>query len=387
MRETEENLRERLQEQLKKIEDISARKEAREIYESVFQQLMCYQEQKLQQLEQQVKSSMCECTADYGIDMFLTTHEESRKWEDVCEVLSETKQYPLEWNQKRIKRVYLALPQHQLQQIKKEQRAFHAVVRTDCEEYRCKVALQEDDTAVETINTFNEMMESNGLNNPFLPYCFVERFCHVIFQEQQDKLRPGEEIEAIEIDWEDLEPWIKEDVVLLTNFRACQLKEKAFPIPEQNEVRFQHDIMVRNKKYAYLLDVSRLSNYEISRKQDTMTVKTTNNNYQIWDAYEIVPRVEWEKAGKVTNVLSNRIKTSVIDGIQRGRKTSKAELYRMITSYEAASYFERIEIIEDTICFYAKQDTYVERACMEMIMSDIKAMYSALQLMGVLYMT
>lgn len=387
MRETEENLRERLQEQLKKIEDISARKEAREIYESVFQQLMCYQEQKLQQLEQQVKSSMCECTADYGIDMFLTTHEESRKWEDVCEVLSETKQYPLEWNQKRIKRVYLALPQHQLQQIKKEQRAFHAVVRTDCEEYRCKVALQEDDTAVETINTFNEMMESNGLNNPFLPYCFVERFCHVIFQEQQDKLRPGEEIEAIEIDWEDLEPWIKEDVVLLTNFRACQLKEKAFPIPEKNEVRFQHDIMVRNKKYAYLLDVSRLSNYEISRKQDTMTVKTTNNNYQIWDAYEIVPRVEWEKAGKVTNVLSNRIKTSVIDGIQRGRKTSKAELYRMITSYEAASYFERIEIIEDTICFYAKQDTYVERACMEMIMSDIKAMYSALQLMGVLYMT
>lgn len=387
MRETEENLRERLQEQLKKIEDISARKEAREIYESVFQQLMCYQEQKLQQLEQQVKSSMCECTADYGIDMFLTTHEESRKWEDVCEVLSETKQYPLEWNQKRIKRVYLALPQHQLQQIKKEQRAFHAVVRTDCEEYRCKVALQEDDTAVETINTFNEMMESNGLNNPFLPYCFVERFCHVIFQEQQDKLRPGEEIEAIEIDWEDLEPWIKEDVVLLTNFRACQLKEKAFPIPEKNEVRFQHDIMVRNKKYAYLLDVSRLSNYEISRKQDTMTVKTTNNNYQIWDAYEIVPRVEWEKAGKVTNVLSNRIKTSVIDGIQRGRKTSKAELYRMITSYEAASYFERIEIIEDTICFYAKQDTYVERACMEMIMSDINAMYNALQLMGVLYMT
>lgn len=387
MRETEENLRERLQEQLKKIEDISARKEAREIYESVFQQLMCYQEQKLQQLEQQVKSSMCECTADYGIDMFLTTHEESRKWEDVCEVLSETKQYPLEWNQKRIKRVYLALPQHQLQQIKKEQRAFHAVVRTDCEEYRCKVALQEDDTAVETINTFNEMMESNGVNNPFLPYCFVERFCHVIFQKQQDKLRPGEQIEDIEIDWADLEPWIKEDVVLLTNFRACQLKEKAFPIPEQNEVRFQHDIMVGNKKYAYLLDVSMLSNYEISRKQDTMTVKTTNNNYQIWDAYEIVPRVEWEKAGKVTSVLSNRIKTSVIDGIQRGRKTSKAELYRMITSYEVASYFERIEIIEDTICFYAKQDTYVERACMEMIMSDIKAMYSALQLTGVLYMT
>ena len=385
MRDIEEKLRERLQEQLKTIENISARKEAREIYESVFQQLMCYQEEKLQQLEQQVKSSMCEGTADFGVDLFLTTHEESRKWEDVCEVLNETKLYPLEWNQKRIKRVYLELPQHLLQQIKKEQRVFRAVVRTDCEEYHCKVALQEDERAVETINTFNEMMESNGVNNPFLPHCFVERFCHVIFQEQQDKLRPGERMESIEIDWEELAPWIKEDVVLLTNFRICQLKEKAFPIPEQNEVRFQHDIIVKNKKYAYVLDVSKLSNYEISRQQDTMIVKTTYSNYQSWNAYEIVPRTEWEKAGKATNVLSTRLKNSVIDYIQRGRKKSKAELHRMITSYEVASYFERIEIIEDTICFYAKQDTYIERACMEMILSDIKAMYSGVQITGVLY--
>lgn len=392
---TEEKLRERLQEQvssqlskqLLRIEDLSARKEAREIYQSVFQQLAYYQEQKLQQLEQQVKNSICESQADYGIDMFLTSHEDSRKWEDVCGILNETKCYPWDWNQKQIKRVYLELSQHQLKQVKKEQRTFHAVVRTNCDVYKCKVALQEDEKTVETINTFNEIMESNGVDQPLLPNCFVERFCDVIFLEQQDKLRAEERIEFIEIDWEELEDCVKEDVVLMVNFRECQLKEKVFPVPEQNEVRFQHEIIVANKKYAYILDVSKLSNYEISRQQDTMVIKTTNSNYQIWNAYEIVPRTEWEKAGKATNVLSTRLKNSVIDYIQRGRKTSKAELHRMITSYEVASYFERIEIIEDTICFYAKQDTYVERACMEMIMTDIKAMYNGLQLTGVLYMT
>lgn len=395
---TEEKLRERLQEQLKKqkseqlssqllrIEDLSARKEAREIYQSVFLQLACYQEQKLQQLEQQVKNSICESRSDYGIDMFLATHEDSRKWEAVCGVLNETKLYPWDWNQKQIKRVYLALSQRQLQQVKREQRTFHAVVRTNCNEYKCKVALQEDEKAVETINTFNEIMESNGVVQPLLPDCFVERFCDVIFQEQQDKLRAGERIESIEIDWEELESSVKEDVVLMVNFRKCQLKEKVFPIPEPNEVRYKHELMVRNPKYAYMVDVAEMRDYEISRKQDNIIVKTANKTYQNWDVYEIVPRTEWEKAGKVQNVLSNRIKTSVIDCVQRGRRATKAELYRLLGAYEAASYFERIEIVDERICFFAKQDTYVERACMEMIMSDIEAMYSGLGLTGVFYL-
>lgn len=376
---------EHLRENLKKIEDLSARKEAREIYQSVFEQLVLYQEETLKKLEQQVQNSLAGCKVDYGIDMFLVNHENSRKWADVCEVIDETRDYPLDWNQKEIKRVYLELSQHQLQRVKSEQREFRAVVRTDCDIYGCIVTLQESDTFAEKVDTINKMMECNGIDNPMLPNCFVERFYDVVFKVQHDKLRGGERIIAIEIDWEELAPYVKEDIVLLCNVRKCQLKEKVFPVPEHQEIRYMHELIPRNRKFAYLVDVSDMRNYEINRQQDIIIIKTTQKEYKKWDVYEIVPREEWEKAGTAENVMSNRINLSVIDQIQRGKRNTKAELYRTVSSFDVVSCFERIEVQDKEIRFYAKMDTYITRACMDMIMTDIQSMYDGLGITGIFY--
>lgn len=376
---------EHLRENLKKIEDLSARKEAREIYQSVFEQLVLYQEKTLRKLEQQVQNSIAGCKVDYGIDMFLTTHEDSRKWADVCEVIDETRVYSLDWNQKRIKRVYLDLSRHQLQQVKSEQRKFRAVVRTDYDVYGCIVTLQESDTYAEKVDRINKMMECNGIDNPLLPNCFVERFHDVVFKVQHDKLRAGERIIAIEIDWEELAPYVKEDIVLLWNVRQCRLKERAFPVPEQQEIRYVHELIPKDMRFAYLVDVSDMRNYEINRQQDILIVKTTQKEYKEWDVYEIVPRREWEKAGTAENVLSNRINLSIIDQIQRGKRNTKAELYRTVGSFEVTTCFERIEVQDKEIQFYAKSDTYISRACMDMIMADIQGMYDGLGLTGIFY--
>ena len=376
---------EHLRENLKKIEDLSARKEAREIYQSVFEQLVLYQEKTLRKLEQQVQNSIAGCKVDYGIDMFLTTHEDSRKWADVCEVIDETRVYSLDWNQKRIKRVYLDLSRHQLQQVKSEQRKFRAVVRTDYDVYGCIVTLQESDTYAEKVDRINKMMECNGIDNPLLPNCFVERFHDVVFKVQHDKLRAGERIIAIEIDWEELAPYVKEDIVLLWNVRQCRLKERAFPVPEQQEIRYVHELIPKDMRFAYLVDVSDMRNYEINRQQDILIVKTTQKEYKEWDVYEIVPRREWEKAGTAENVLSNRINLSIIDQIQRGKRNTKAELYRTVGSFEVTTCFERIEVQDKEIRFYAKSDTYISRACMDMIMAAIQGMYDGLGLTGIFY--
>lgn len=376
---------EHLREDLEKIEDLSIRKEAREIYQSVFEKLALYQEEQLKQIEQQVQDSLVESKADYGMDMFLATHEDSRKWADVCEVMDDTGIYPLDWNQKKIKRVYLELSQSQLQRVRSEQREFQAVVRTDCDVYGCTVSLQESDKYAEVVDTFNEMMGCNGIDNPLLPYCFVERFFDVAFQVQHDKLRDGERIIAIEIDWGELAPYVKEDIVLLCNVKKCQLKERVFPVPEQQEIRYVHELIPRNKRYAYLVDVSDMRNYEINRQQDMLIIKTTQKEYKKWDVYEIVPRQEWEKAGIADNVLSNRINLSVIDQIQRGKRNTKAELYRTVSSFDVASYFERIEVQDKEIRFYAKMDTYITRACMDMVMTDIQSMYDGSGITGIFY--
>lgn len=376
---------EQLREKLKQIENLSERKEIREIYQSVFEQLALYQKEKIRQLEQQVQEDLSGSMVDYGIDMFLVTHEESRRWRDVCEALDDTRIYPPDWNQKRIKRVYLELAQHQLEQVIRQEREFHAVVKTNCDVYDCKVALQMSDESVKKINTLNKIMESNGINNPMLPHCFAERFCDVIFKVQYDKLRSQETILSVEVDWEEMTPYVREDAVLLCNVRRCQLKERIFPIPEQQEIRYKHELIPRKTQYAYLVDVSDMRNYEINRQQDLLLIKTTIKQYKKWNVYEIVPPKEWKLAGNAANVLSTRINRNIIDEIQRGKRNTRAELYRIVNSYEVSAYFDKIEIEDRKINFHVKQDTYIVRACMDMMLADMEAMYPQSGITGNLY--
>ncbi len=375
---TEEYLREKL----KAIEELSVRKEVREIYQSVFGELARYQEEQLRRLEEQIQKSIQPIDVDYGVDMFLVTHEDSRRWEDVCSCVDDTHRYPWIWEQKLIQRVYLEATNEQLMRLRREQREFLAYVRTNYETYTCKVALQEGRSGVDYINKINELMESNMVDLPRISSCYAERFMDVIYTEQKDRLRDDEWIEDIEIDWEELTPYIRDDVVMLCNVRPSHLKETVFPVPERNELRFKHELILRNKKSAYIVDVTKLKDYEITREEDLLSIKTTQKQYRSWEVYEIVPPYEWKMAGDADTVLSNRINVSIAESIQTHRKNTKAERYRRICSHEAASRFMHIEVQEKEIIFYAKQSTYIEEACAEMILNDLKEQYCGIEMKG-----
>ena len=373
---------EKLREKIKEIEDLSARKEIREIYQSVFRQIATYQEERLYQIEQQVRESLIGMQIDYGIDQFIVTHEESKQWEDLCEVVDETQEYPRTWEQKGIQRVYLEVSYKQMKELNDKERLFHALVKTNFETYQCKVALQKSETGIQFIDTLNDIMESNGMDAPKISKGYAMRFFDVVYAIQNDRLREQEQIEEIEIDWEELAPYIKQNVVLLCNARKKQLKEKSFPIPEQNELRFKHELIPWKKDYGYIVDVSKVRDYELYRTEELLVIKTTQKKYMSWDAYEIVPRSYWERVGKVEEVLSNRVKPSVLTKLQRIRRMTKAEIYRSIMSYDMSAYFDRIEVVEGMVVFYTSQETYMSQDYMELMIKDMNELYPHLRIKG-----
>ena len=101
--------------------------------------------------------------------------------------------------------------------------------------------------------------------------------------------------------------------------------------------------------------------------------------------YEIVPQKEWKLAGNAVNLLSTRINRNIIDEIQRGKRNTRTELYRIVNSYEVSAYFDKIEIEDRKINFYVKQDNYIVRACMDMMLADMEAMYPQSGITGNLY--
>lgn len=371
-----------LREKLKEIEELSIRKEVREIYQSVFTELAKYQDEQMKRLEEQVWRSIQPVAVDYGIDLFLTTHEDSRKWEDVCSCVDKTCRYPWKWEQRQISRVYLDITKEQQAYLEHHEREFKACVKTNYETYSCKVALEPSLTGVDFICKINEIMESNGIDLPQVSDCYAKRFMDVVYTEQKDRLRAEETIEAIEIDWEELTPYIKENVVLLSNVKPCNGKERVFPVPEQNALRYKHELLLQNKECAYLVDVTKYQDYEIIREEQILGIKTTQKQYQNWIMYEIVPPYEWKRAWEPEGIISNRIKASISESIQTYRKNTKAERYRRIGSYEAAAVFTHYEVQEKEIVFYAQKVTYLEEACVDLIMKDLKEQYCGLEIKG-----
>ena len=306
---------------------------------------------------------------DYGIDMFLASHKESKRWQDVCSCIDETKVYSLDWDATHLKRIFLE------KGWEYKGREFKACVKTNFDTYNCKVMLQGDKKGTELIDKINEQLESNFIDIPKVSESYARCFLDVVYSQKKDRLREGEYVEEVEIDWEELESKIKEDIVLLFNLKKEEKKERCFPISEEDEVRYRHEILLEEAKLAYIVDVANLDNYEIEREDNILCIKTTLKKYKKWDVYKIISKNEWDELGNAQGVISNRIKKGVFDVIQLYRKVTKAELYRRISSYEISSYFSHIEVDDLKITFYTKDITYITEVCSDIIVGDLMEIY------------
>lgn len=373
---------EMLLKKLKEIEDISVRKEAKDIYKSVFEQISQYQKEALLELEKIVNQSLCPKKMDYGIDMFVVSIKDSDMWQSICEVVDCTCNYAWEWEEQQIKRIYLAADKDVLIRLMETKRDFSAVIRTNYDTYKCEVTLREGGNGSTFVKWINDMLISNSVDIPKVSDAYAKRFFDVVYSVQKDRLRKDESIEAIEIDWEELTPYVKEDVALLCNAKKRNVKEQIFPFFERDEIRYRHEICLLREEYGYLIDVSELKDYEIQRMGEKCWIKTTQKAYKEWQVYEIVPREYWEKYGKAEIVLSNRVRESSLTNMQRKRKYTIAEIYRAVLAYGVSKYFDKIELNEYEIIFWVINNRYIVQDLVDFIVEDMKELYPGIEFRG-----
>lgn len=372
---------------LEKIESITERKEAAQVYRQVFSKLEEYQEQTLRQIYQQIEDELTGNTRDYTVATLLCRKEEQIRFENGFEPFISAGMQECVWGDGSIQRIFISASHTFLEENHIENQPYQAMIQTNYETYPVLVKLKKVSEGLEQVRTLNKLMILNGLELPEINDIYIQKFYDVCFYQVNDRLRKDEKIEGIQVQWENLKPYIKEDVVLLWNVKKVNLKDSGFP-KERNlirEIKYDHEIMLPHKNSAYLIDISKETSSNVIQTEYSIKIQNHHKEYTNWTAYEIMP-VESDKHKNDTYyMMTNGIKKNIFTGLQKSRFfNTKCELYRRAMSYEMADMFQYIEVQENgELLFYPKEkENALNGDVMEFILQDMSLIYGRHKVIG-----
>lgn len=381
-------MEEKIQEELlKKISDITDRKEAAEVYRQVFTRLAEYQEQQIKSIYERVEKELVKVSKDCAVVTILCKNEDEYRFLDGFVPLLSTGMLKACWGKGAIKRIYIRADGAFLDKALKRNNVYQARIQTNYETYRIRVVLKQALEGLKQVRAINKLLASNDMDLPKVNDICIRKFYDICFLEVNDRLRQDETIKSIQVDWGQLEPYIQEDVSLLWNIKKVKLKENAFPkaVPLVNEIKYDHEIFLPHKESTYLIDVPEGEPCRIIDRDGSIVIRSFHKEYQNWDAYEIKTVQKKYLKNEKCRIMTNGIKRDIFTGLKNTRALhTKCELYRMAMSYEMASAFQKIEVQDKgRLLFYPESpQDYLSPDIVEFIIKDMSAVYGNYRLAG-----
>ncbi len=395
---------------ISKIDNKMEEKQLKKILEELYANLSQYQEQELNKIRQQVMEMDRTQRDDLAIEMFVCDKEEIEGHRFWYEPLYITGMQDIVWGTGVAETVYLAAERKVLEQLQVENTILNAIVTTNYETYPVKVSLRQATSILEITEKINYLLFQNDIDIPKVNDGYAKRFFEVYFFEVKDKLREDEKPQHITVSWGALEPYVREDKALMWNVRKTVLCENTFPvaISDQKEVRYRHELIPNDKENTYLLELEQEGQFQVKTQKDQITVVTMHKQYQNWTVYEIISTKEKDAkekditekdikeknikekdtkekhTKKVYDTMTNRKRKNVFDNIRAyGKLSTEAEIYRNILAYEMAEYFEKIEINQDDVFFYPKDNKQLmNEDAMYFILEDLAVTYPGIRING-----
>lgn len=381
-----QNEREKQMEQmLRKIEDNLSRQEAAFIYRKVIAGILEYQEQKLDAVQKQVCRQYMENNGQRSIEMCLCPSKETDYLASGFVPLVSADSNQAVWGSGAIERIYIETGRKQITNALAGSNAFRAVVHTNYETYPARMTLQPVLEAFAQAEQMNRLMYVNGWDMPPVNTVYLQGFYDVCFLDVLDRLRPDEYVTHADIDFGELTPFVRRDVTLMWNIRKIPCKEQSFPkpLPQTDEMYYEHIIPLPDKKHAYLAELADTGRCSVSRAESSLVIKSPQKQYCAWTLYELLDG----RAGcsRECTVLSNHIAEGIVGALQRKRQQlTAAEVYRCVHAYEAAAVFDKIEWTgEGQLLFYPKDDNdYLNADIMDYIVTDMKRIFGGFHFKG-----
>lgn len=353
-------MKELMIERLRKIEDLEQRQLLKDIVSGVFVNLIDYQNDMNNRLEERIFNEMDDVENRFDIYVTLSSKEDV---DPIHECLFPMRPADLESKSINIKKMleafrnkesaelftlFLECDSMQIQQLLAKQRLFSGKLVTTNGQVEIKVSLTQNTDYLQEMNKLYPLFQINGLPWKTINHPFVYKFFNINLVDCPP-LDENAEITEIIVDLEEYEDKKRLNMVPLWNIERHEVKNVGFPIPAIDKVNYEHVLSIRKigNEHGYLVEADEENVRYVKRSDNELTIVSPRDKSGVWQLIKIAKMAD-EKIGKLHyELVSNRrIEHFIHKFVNKYTATvkTKGEITRMINSFEAANSFELVDI-------------------------------------------
>ncbi|WP_342472645.1 normocyte-binding protein [Metasolibacillus sp. FSL H7-0170] len=359
------SMKELMLERLKKIENLEQRQLLKDMISGVFTNLIDYQQQMNDRLEQRLLDELKPDEQQFAIYGTVIAKEQ---YDPIHEYLfpiiptdperkvismEEIKLAFLHQQPAVVCTVFLQCDSLQIQQLLSENRQFHGKLHTTAGDIDIQVYLRKQQIYSKEIEELYNTFQVNGIPWKTINHPYIHKFLdvHLTFQPL-----PQDEIEIIDmtIDLEEYEPYKKMNMLPLWNIERHKVKNAGFPVPAIDKVNFEHMLSIRKlgAEHSYLVVGDEATIRYVKRSENAITVVCPQDKAGIWQLIKVA-NVQQDKIGTLAyELFSNRPLDCFMQRLSASHPVAihtAGELVRLIHSFNLAERlaFIDFEIIEN----------------------------------------
>lgn len=345
------------------IQSLEDRKLFRDVIGQIFGDVVDYQDRQIESLRKDFFEEMTlgqtrpiisgtiinqheyDVTDNFMFPMFVDdTKKMLPSAEDITKAHKENKPYM-------IGKTLLKCDHKTLDKLYMSNRRFNGIIYTNTGTIDIKVRLVEYKTYKEIVSHLYSVFVKNGLEwtTPNLPYIY--KFAAFMLDETFE-IADDIQIDRIEVDLEEFEPYRKDDVLPVWNLEYKYVQSINFPIATYDNVLKEHKFDVYDiPSYCYIPDF--INEYEgyVKRQKESVSVIIPESNISEWPMYKLHLCEEGKNYVYENEIYSNGLSLSFGNGyLNQGRRgiRTKGEMMRILSSFKASEMFRiyDCEIIE-----------------------------------------
>lgn len=346
-------MKELIIDRLSRMENLEERKLLKDILNSVFVNVVDYNEQMFDKLSNDLLKEIEYQEDQYTIFSSLVSRE---NYDPVDEFLypmniSDTKEEiydekklldDLEGKKESfLTRIFLECDYLMLQNILKQE-FYPGTLYTENHSYDIQIRLKQSYIYRKGIEELYQSFVRNGVIWTTLNCPYIEKFVDVYLVDMTDMMNKDEKITNLEFNLGEYNAYQKRDMIPLWNVKTVMLPSLTFPVPAKDHVNYQHELTLakEGKEHGYLVCFDDSFTGYVKRNEDTMTVIAPVSEISDWKVKKVVtPPKESKLRSHVYELMTNQIRNSFINRYSKKHGKvirTKAELIRVVQSFEVA---------------------------------------------------
>lgn len=346
-------MRELILDRISKMENLEERKVLKDILNSVFVNIIDYNEEMFSNLSKEIQQEMEYQENQYTIFSSLVSKEFYDPVDDflypICKEDTLEKTYDSKElidgiknnNESYLMRVFFECDYLTILDIL-ETKEYEGLIHTKDHSYPIKVQVRTTQVYKEKVNELYQAFIRNGVIWTTLNCPYIEKFVDVYLVDLDSGFTKEETVESIEINFLTYDSYKRMNRIPLWNVKDVCLPSITFPVPADDHVNQQHELSLAKEgnEHGYLICFDESNMGYVKRNENTITVIAPVEEIKDWHAKKVIKMPDDSKlTTKIYELMSNRTRNSFINRYRKQQGMiirTKAELTRLIQSFEVA---------------------------------------------------